>query len=174
MFAPPVIDGLTGDQRFFYGWAQVWQSKYREDALKNQIATEARPEYRERIAERQRFGGGLEAPRQAGRVDRGERHHQEHQEADAEDHQGQEGSDGGQHRGQYRQSDLAHAAEALLPGHAVEVLPPGAGLAPAPASHGETVLAVGEAAAAATSERGATISGYAPEEPAEAPTTSDR
>ncbi|GBU19559.1 MULTISPECIES: hypothetical protein [Methylobacterium] len=45
--------------------------------------------------------------------------------------------------------DLAHAAEALLPGHAVEVLPPGAGLAPAPASHGETVLAVGEAAAAA-------------------------
>ncbi|MGH7025736.1 M13 family metallopeptidase [Brevundimonas sp.] len=36
----PVIDGTTGDQRFFYGWAQVWQSKYREDALKNQIATD--------------------------------------------------------------------------------------------------------------------------------------
>ncbi len=36
----PVIDGVTGDQRFFYGWAQVWQSKYREDALKNQIATD--------------------------------------------------------------------------------------------------------------------------------------
>ena len=36
----PVIDGLTGDQRFFYGWAQVWQSKYRLDALINQIATD--------------------------------------------------------------------------------------------------------------------------------------
>lgn len=36
----PVVDGLTGDQRFFYGWAQVWQSKYRHDALINQIATD--------------------------------------------------------------------------------------------------------------------------------------
>lgn len=36
----PVIDGVTGDQRFFYGWAQVWQSKYRDDALKQQIATD--------------------------------------------------------------------------------------------------------------------------------------
>ena len=24
----PVIDGLTGDQRFFIGWAQVWRGKY--------------------------------------------------------------------------------------------------------------------------------------------------
>lgn len=36
----PVLDGVTGDQRFFYGWAQVWQSKYRDDALRNQIATD--------------------------------------------------------------------------------------------------------------------------------------
>jgi len=36
----PVLDGVTGDQRFFYGWAQVWQSKYRDDALKNQIASD--------------------------------------------------------------------------------------------------------------------------------------
>ena len=36
----PVLDGVTGAQRFFYGWAQVWQSKYREDALRNQIATD--------------------------------------------------------------------------------------------------------------------------------------
>jgi len=36
----PVIDGTTGDQRFFYGWAQVWQSKMRDDALRNQIATD--------------------------------------------------------------------------------------------------------------------------------------
>jgi len=26
----PVIDGLTGDQRFFLGWAQVWRAKDRE------------------------------------------------------------------------------------------------------------------------------------------------
>ncbi|WP_293368524.1 M13-type metalloendopeptidase [Nevskia sp.] len=26
----PVIDGLTGDQRFYLGWAQVWRSKERE------------------------------------------------------------------------------------------------------------------------------------------------
>ena len=26
----PVIDGLTGEQRFFIGWAQVWRSKYRD------------------------------------------------------------------------------------------------------------------------------------------------
>ena len=27
----PVIDGLTGDQRFFAGWAQVWRGKAREN-----------------------------------------------------------------------------------------------------------------------------------------------
>jgi putative endopeptidase len=37
----PVLDGTTGDQRFFYGWAQVWQSKYREEALKQQVATDS-------------------------------------------------------------------------------------------------------------------------------------
>ncbi len=35
----PIIDGLTGDQRVFLGWAQVWRSKSRDDALRNQIAT---------------------------------------------------------------------------------------------------------------------------------------
>ena len=38
--AAPVIDGLTGDQRFFLAFAQVWRSKQREDALRNQIATD--------------------------------------------------------------------------------------------------------------------------------------
>ena len=33
----PVIDGLTGDQRFFLAWAQVWRAQYREDALRSQI-----------------------------------------------------------------------------------------------------------------------------------------
>jgi len=36
----PVIDGLTGDQRFFYGWAQVWQRKHREADLKNRLLTD--------------------------------------------------------------------------------------------------------------------------------------
>ncbi|MEO1967489.1 MAG: M13 family metallopeptidase [Sphingomonadaceae bacterium] len=36
----PVIDGLTGDQRFFLSWAQVWRSKQREDALKNQVTSD--------------------------------------------------------------------------------------------------------------------------------------
>jgi predicted metalloendopeptidase len=33
----PVIGGLTGDQRFFLAWAQVWKSKYRDEALVNLI-----------------------------------------------------------------------------------------------------------------------------------------
>jgi putative endopeptidase len=35
----PVIDGLTGDQRVFLGWAQVWREKIREDALRQQLVT---------------------------------------------------------------------------------------------------------------------------------------
>ncbi len=36
----PVIDGLTGDQRVFLGWAQVWKSKIRDDALRQRLATD--------------------------------------------------------------------------------------------------------------------------------------
>ncbi|MGV8923841.1 MAG: M13 family metallopeptidase, partial [Thermomonas sp.] len=36
----PVIDGLTGDQRFFMAWAQVWKAKYREETLVNQIKSD--------------------------------------------------------------------------------------------------------------------------------------
>ena len=35
----PVIDGLTGDQRFFLSYAQAHREKAREDALRNQVAT---------------------------------------------------------------------------------------------------------------------------------------
>lgn len=35
----PVIDGFTGDQRFFMGWAQAWRTLYREDALRQQLVT---------------------------------------------------------------------------------------------------------------------------------------
>ncbi len=36
----PVIDGMTGDQRFFLGWAQVWRRLYREQELKNRLYTD--------------------------------------------------------------------------------------------------------------------------------------
>lgn len=37
---PPVIDGLTGDQRFFLAFAQSWREKTREKAMRQQIATD--------------------------------------------------------------------------------------------------------------------------------------
>ncbi len=33
----PVMDGLTGDQRFFAGWAQAWRGKIRDDSLRQQL-----------------------------------------------------------------------------------------------------------------------------------------
>lgn len=36
----PVIDALSGDQRFFMGWAQVWARKYREDELRQRLLTD--------------------------------------------------------------------------------------------------------------------------------------
>ena len=36
----PVIDGLTGDQRFFLSFAQAWQSKTREDAQRQHLLTD--------------------------------------------------------------------------------------------------------------------------------------
>ena len=37
---PPVLDGFTGDQRFFLGFGQVWQTKAREQSIRNQITTD--------------------------------------------------------------------------------------------------------------------------------------
>ncbi len=36
----PVIDGLTGDQRFFMGYAQIWRAKYRDEAIRKQVLTD--------------------------------------------------------------------------------------------------------------------------------------
>jgi len=36
----PVIDGLSGDERFFFGFAQVWRGKARPDALLAQIKSD--------------------------------------------------------------------------------------------------------------------------------------
>lgn len=35
----PVMDGFTGEQRFFISWAQVWRTKFREEALRRQLST---------------------------------------------------------------------------------------------------------------------------------------
>jgi putative endopeptidase len=37
----PVIGGFTGDQRFFLGYAQVWRSMAREQALRQQLLTDS-------------------------------------------------------------------------------------------------------------------------------------
>ncbi|APL95669.1 M13 family peptidase [Sphingobium indicum] len=36
----PVIDGTTGDERFFLGWAQVWRRNYREPNLRQRLVTD--------------------------------------------------------------------------------------------------------------------------------------
>jgi putative endopeptidase len=36
----PVIDGFSGDQRVFLGWAQAWRGKAREDYVRNQVVSD--------------------------------------------------------------------------------------------------------------------------------------
>jgi putative endopeptidase len=36
----PVIDGFSGDQRFFLGWAQIWRTLHRDDALRQHLLTD--------------------------------------------------------------------------------------------------------------------------------------
>jgi putative endopeptidase len=36
----PIIDGTTGDQRVFLGWAQVWRMKERQQALRQQLTVD--------------------------------------------------------------------------------------------------------------------------------------
>jgi putative endopeptidase len=36
----PVIDGFTGDQRVFLGWGQVWRTKQRTEALRQQLVSD--------------------------------------------------------------------------------------------------------------------------------------
>jgi len=37
---PPVIAGFTGDQRFFMGFAQIWRTKMRDQALRQQLLSD--------------------------------------------------------------------------------------------------------------------------------------
>jgi predicted metalloendopeptidase len=36
----PVIGGFTGDQRFFLGFGQIWRTKSRDEAVRNQLLTD--------------------------------------------------------------------------------------------------------------------------------------
>jgi len=36
----PMTDGMTRDQRFFYGWATVWRRSHTPDDMKNRLATD--------------------------------------------------------------------------------------------------------------------------------------
>ena len=47
----PVIDGLTGDQRVFLGWAQVWREKYRDDRMRQMLVSDPHspPKYRVQV-----------------------------------------------------------------------------------------------------------------------------
>jgi len=47
--APPVIDGTTGDQRFYLGWAQVWRRNYREANLRQRLLTDPHSPSEQRV-----------------------------------------------------------------------------------------------------------------------------
>ena len=73
----PVIDGMTGDQRFYLGWAQVWRRNYREANLRQRLLTDPhspsgaarpdRPQPRPLVPGLQRAAGPEAVPR-AGRA----------------------------------------------------------------------------------------------------------
>jgi len=46
----PVIDGTTGDQRFYLGWAQVWRRNYREANLRQRLITDPHSPSEQRTA----------------------------------------------------------------------------------------------------------------------------
>ena len=72
----PVIDGTTGDQRFYLGWAQVWRRNYREANLRQRLLTDphapsraarrGRPQPRPLVSGVQRPAGAETVPRAAG------------------------------------------------------------------------------------------------------------
>ncbi len=45
----PVLDGLTGDQRVFIGWAQVWRGKSTDDAVRQQVVSDPHSPRRFRV-----------------------------------------------------------------------------------------------------------------------------
>ena len=47
---PPVIDGMSADQRFYLGWAQVWRRNYREPNLRQRLLTDPHSPSEQRVA----------------------------------------------------------------------------------------------------------------------------
>ena len=45
----PVLDGTSGDQRVFFGWAQVWRGASRDDALRQQLVSNPHSPPHERV-----------------------------------------------------------------------------------------------------------------------------
>jgi putative endopeptidase len=46
----PIVDGMSGDQRFYLGWAQVWRRNYREPNLLQRLITDPHSPSEERSA----------------------------------------------------------------------------------------------------------------------------
>ena len=46
----PVLEGFTGDQRFYLGWAQVWRRNYREANLRQRLITDPHSPSEQRVA----------------------------------------------------------------------------------------------------------------------------
>jgi putative endopeptidase len=46
---PPVLDGMSGDQRFYLGWAQVWRRNYREANLRQRLLTDPHSPSEQRV-----------------------------------------------------------------------------------------------------------------------------
>jgi putative endopeptidase len=44
------IDGMTGDQRFYLGWAQVWRRNYRQENLLQRLITDPHSPSEQRVA----------------------------------------------------------------------------------------------------------------------------
>jgi putative endopeptidase len=57
----PVVDGLTGDQRFFLAFAQVWRQKIRDAALRSQVVTNEHAPARQRAQIVRNIDGWYEA-----------------------------------------------------------------------------------------------------------------
>ena len=46
----PLLDGTSGDQRFYLGWAQVWRRNYREANLRQRLITDPHSPSEQRVA----------------------------------------------------------------------------------------------------------------------------
>ncbi len=45
----PTLDGVTGDQRVFYGWGQVWRGAIRDNALRQQLVVDPHSPAHDRV-----------------------------------------------------------------------------------------------------------------------------